>query len=59
MRFFCVLGMMSILWYFIWEIFAYESPAMHPTISEHERNYIEGSIGDEKIEVRHSILIQC
>jgi hypothetical protein len=45
---------MSILWYIIWEIFAYESPAMHPTISEKERNYIEGSIGDEKIEVRLS-----
>lgn len=43
---------MSILWYVIWEIFAYESPAVHPTISESERNYIEGSIADKKIEVR-------
>ena len=42
---------MSILWYIIWEIFAYESPAVHPTISESERNYIEESISDEKIEV--------
>ena len=44
-------GTMSILWYVIWEIFVYESPAVHPTISENERNYIEYSIADHKIEV--------
>ncbi|XP_028414169.1 vesicular glutamate transporter 2-like [Dendronephthya gigantea] len=43
-------GSMSILWYLIWEFFAYESPAVHPTISESEKDYIEGSIADEKIE---------
>lgn len=46
-----VSGTMSILWYVIWEIFVYESPAVHPTISENERNYIERSIADSKIEV--------
>jgi hypothetical protein len=49
---FTVSATMSILWYFLWEIFVYESPAMHPTISKHERDYIEGSIGDKKIEVK-------
>ena len=52
---FPVSGTMSILWYFIWEIFVYESPAMHPTISERERDYIERSIGDETIEVKLSL----
>ena len=45
---------MSIIWYLIWEIFAYESPAVHPTISESERNFIQQSIGDETIEVSNS-----
>lgn len=45
---------MSILWYVMWEIFAYESPTAHPTISEFEKDYIERSIGDEKIEVINS-----
>ena len=42
---------MSIIWYVIWETFSYESPAVHPTITEKERNFIEQSIGDENVEV--------
>ena len=48
---------MSILWYVIWEIFVYESPAVHPTISENERNYIEESIADSKIEVIACLIV--
>ena len=48
---FFAIGVMSIIWYFIWEMSVYESPAVHPTITESERNYIQQSIGDHKIQV--------
>lgn len=54
---FYVAGTMSILWYVIWEIFVYESPAVHPTISENEKNYIECSIADNKIEVTACLMM--
>ncbi|XP_013930376.1 PREDICTED: vesicular glutamate transporter 3 isoform X2 [Thamnophis sirtalis] len=38
-------GMFGITWYMLWLLQAYESPAVHPTISTEERIYIETSIG--------------
>uniref|UniRef100_A0A8C6XCW9 Solute carrier family 17 member 8 n=1 Tax=Naja naja TaxID=35670 RepID=A0A8C6XCW9_NAJNA len=38
-------GMFGIIWYMFWLLQAYESPAVHPTISTEERIYIETSIG--------------
>lgn len=39
-------GVFGIIWYTFWLLLAYDSPAVHPTISEEERTYIETSIGE-------------
>ncbi|KAJ8261625.1 hypothetical protein GJAV_G00156440 [Gymnothorax javanicus] len=39
-------GVFGVIWYVFWLILAYESPAVHPTISEEERTYIETTIGE-------------
>ncbi|KAG7333318.1 hypothetical protein KOW79_003453 [Hemibagrus wyckioides] len=43
---FYIYGVFGIIWYTFWLLLAYESPAVHPTISEEERSYIETSIGE-------------
>ncbi|KAK3548793.1 hypothetical protein QTP70_020680 [Hemibagrus guttatus] len=43
---FYIYGVFGIIWYTFWLLLAYESPAVHPTISEEERTYIETSIGE-------------
>lgn len=39
-------GVFGILWYVMWLLLAYGSPADHPTITEEERLYIEAAIGE-------------
>ncbi|XP_038636945.1 vesicular glutamate transporter 3 [Scyliorhinus canicula] len=43
---FYVYGMFGMIWYIFWVLFAYESPAKHPTITIEEKTYIESSIGE-------------
>ncbi|XP_017320733.1 vesicular glutamate transporter 3 isoform X2 [Ictalurus punctatus] len=43
---FYIYGVFGIIWYIFWLLLAYESPAVHPTISEEERTYIETTIGE-------------
>uniref|UniRef100_A0A6I8R4I2 Vesicular glutamate transporter 1 n=1 Tax=Xenopus tropicalis TaxID=8364 RepID=A0A6I8R4I2_XENTR len=43
---FYVYGSFGIMWYMFWILVSYESPAIHPTISEEEKKYIEESIGE-------------
>ncbi|XP_078075669.1 vesicular glutamate transporter 3 isoform X2 [Mustelus asterias] len=43
---FYVYGMFGMIWYIFWVLFAYESPAKHPTITSEEKTYIETSIGE-------------
>ncbi|XP_032766974.1 vesicular glutamate transporter 3 isoform X2 [Rattus rattus] len=43
---FYIYGMFGIIWYMFWLLQAYECPAVHPTISNEERTYIETSIGE-------------
>ncbi|XP_041113285.1 vesicular glutamate transporter 3-like [Polyodon spathula] len=43
---FYVYGAFGLIWYTCWLLFAYGSPAVHPTIDEEERTYIETSIGE-------------
>ncbi|XP_059363156.1 vesicular glutamate transporter 3 [Carassius carassius] len=43
---FYIYGVFGIIWYSFWLLLAYDSPAIHPTISEKERTYIETSIGE-------------
>lgn len=39
-------GVFGILWYTLWLLLAYGSPADHPTITDEERTYIESTIGE-------------
>ncbi|MGH0117218.1 UNVERIFIED_CONTAM: hypothetical protein FKN15_046139 [Acipenser sinensis] len=39
-------GVFGLMWYTCWLLFAYGSPAVHPTKDEEERTYIETSIGE-------------
>ncbi|KAL9853451.1 vesicular glutamate transporter 3 isoform 3-T4 [Geothlypis trichas] len=43
---FYIYGMFGIVWYVFWLLHAYESPAVHPTITSEEKIYIETSIGE-------------
>ncbi|XP_076841082.1 vesicular glutamate transporter 3 [Brachyhypopomus gauderio] len=43
---FYVYGVFGMLWYSFWLLLTYESPAVHPTISDEERIYIETTIGE-------------
>uniref|UniRef100_H2YWW5 Major facilitator superfamily (MFS) profile domain-containing protein n=1 Tax=Ciona savignyi TaxID=51511 RepID=H2YWW5_CIOSA len=42
---FYVMGIIGLCWVVLWVMFAFDSPAKHPRISERERRYIEQSIG--------------
>ncbi|TKS73289.1 Vesicular glutamate transporter 3 [Collichthys lucidus] len=43
---FYIYGVFGIIWYIMWLLLAYGSPAEHPTITETERTYIETAIGE-------------
>uniref|UniRef100_A0A671XIU3 Solute carrier family 17 member 8 n=1 Tax=Sparus aurata TaxID=8175 RepID=A0A671XIU3_SPAAU len=43
---FYIYGVFGIIWYVMWLLLAYGSPAEHPTITEEERTYIETTIGE-------------
>ncbi|CAL1595663.1 unnamed protein product [Knipowitschia caucasica] len=43
---FYVYGVFGLIWYIMWLLLAYGSPAAHPTISDEERLYIETAIGE-------------
>ncbi|MBN3315073.1 VGL2A protein, partial [Atractosteus spatula] len=43
---FYVYGCFGMFWYMFWILVSYESPAVHPTITDEERSYIEESIGE-------------
>lgn len=50
------------MWYVAWYVLAFESPSVHPTITEYERSYIELSavnmdeVREEKYPKKHSCL---
>uniref|UniRef100_A0AAQ6IU69 Major facilitator superfamily (MFS) profile domain-containing protein n=1 Tax=Anabas testudineus TaxID=64144 RepID=A0AAQ6IU69_ANATE len=43
---FYIYGVFGIIWYVMWLLLAYGSPAQHPTITDEERMYIETTIGE-------------
>ncbi|XP_018519780.1 vesicular glutamate transporter 3 [Lates calcarifer] len=43
---FYIYGVFGIIWYVLWLLLAYGSPADHPTITDEERMYIESTIGE-------------
>lgn len=42
---FYVFGSVAILWFLLWCYIVYESPAQHPSITNQELEYIQGTIG--------------
>ena len=42
---FYVQGGLSLIWYFLWLCFVYDSPKLHPRISRQERDFIYSSMG--------------
>ena len=42
---FYVQGSLSIIWYVLWLVFVFDSPALHPRVSRTERQMIESSLG--------------
>ncbi|KAL3886715.1 hypothetical protein ACJMK2_026693 [Sinanodonta woodiana] len=42
---FYVFGSIAVVWFLLWCFIVSESPAMHPTISNQELEYIQGNIG--------------
>lgn len=44
------LGIVGLLWFFVWCLAIHPKPEVHPTISDAERNYIMDSLGQKKNE---------
>ncbi|XP_012259429.2 sialin [Athalia rosae] len=42
-------GSIGAAWCVIWYFFAFDTPASHPRISQQERRYIEGSVGEQVV----------
>lgn len=51
-------GSFGIFWYLFWLLVSYESPALHPSISEEERKYIEDAIG-ESAKLMNPVTVGC
>ncbi|XP_064597743.1 sialin-like [Liolophura sinensis] len=45
---FYIFGSIGCLWFVLWSLLAYNSPAVHPTISAEEKHYIQSSLGNTK-----------
>ncbi len=43
-------GAVGIMWFFLWFMVGFSSPASHPRISRAERDFIESSIGTNESE---------
>lgn len=42
---FYVSGILGSIWYIGWIYFVYDSPAEHPRIAKHEKEYIQNALG--------------
>ncbi|XP_063985289.1 sialin [Diachasmimorpha longicaudata] len=40
-------GTVGVSWCFFWYFFAFDTPATHPRITQHELRYIQGSVGNQ------------
>uniref|UniRef100_A0A673XJN9 Solute carrier family 17 member 6 n=2 Tax=Salmo trutta TaxID=8032 RepID=A0A673XJN9_SALTR len=56
---FYLYGCFGIFWYMFWILVSYESPAVHPTITQEERVYIEESIGESAACMCFSLSHRC
>lgn len=52
-------GVFGIIWYVMWLLLAYGSPAEHPTITEEERTYIETTIGETMRQLSVTEVCEC
>ena len=51
--------MFGILWYVAWFVLAFDSPSVHPTITEEERAYIElSAVNTEEVKLHQIIDIR-
>lgn len=46
-----IVGAAGILWFVAWQLIVHESPSVHPTISEEEKNYIERSFDKGNVRI--------
>ncbi|VVC32474.1 Major facilitator superfamily,Major facilitator superfamily domain [Cinara cedri] len=46
---FYITGLIGLLWHGLWTYLIYDTPGIHPTISEKERKYIEDSLGNDVV----------
>jgi ACS family sodium-dependent inorganic phosphate cotransporter-like MFS transporter 5 len=42
-------GGIACVWFLVWTLFAYNTPADHPKISREEREFIESSVGMKEV----------
>lgn len=56
----CLLkGVFGIVWYVLWLLLAYGSPADHPTITDEEKTYIETTIGETTHQLSVTEVCMC
>ncbi|XP_060594913.1 sialin-like [Ruditapes philippinarum] len=57
---FYVFGGIACVWFLVWTLFAYNTPADHPKISREEREFIESSVGmKEDIATPWGAILRC
>lgn len=57
-QFIHISGSAGILWFIVWLVVSYETPAIHPTISNVERDYIEAAIGIQDSSTIQKVIIE-
>ena len=50
-------GGVSLVWIFWWVFGAYNSPAVHPRVSQEERDYIEDRIGSN-LKIQRKVVLE-
>ena len=50
---FYIMGISGIVWFGIWTLFVFDTPALHPRIEAKELAYIQNSIGLQKSEASY------
>lgn len=46
----CIVGFLGCIWYIVWECAIYDSPSLHPTITENERIFITRTIAEKEFD---------
>lgn len=46
---FYIFGGLGVVWFMVWLFVVYDTPALHPYISNQEKNYIISQVGDNHL----------